>query len=67
MQVIYLLLNVYFNSNIKFKLYSNYIKIVYNYLIFIHSIYLYMIYINNTQTTYDIIKNKIRIYFDWIL
>ena len=31
MQVIYLLLNLCFNSNIKFKfkLYSNYIKIVY--------------------------------------
>ena len=29
MHAIYLLLNLCFNSNIKFKLYSNYIKIVY--------------------------------------
>ena len=29
MQEIYLLLNLSFNNNIKFKLYSNYIKIVY--------------------------------------
>ena len=70
MHAIFFLLNLCFNSNIKFKfkLYSNYIKIyIYYYLIFIHGIYVYMIYINNTQTTYDIIKNKIRIYFDWIL
>ena len=29
MHAIYFLLNLYFNINIKFKLYSNYIKIVY--------------------------------------
>ena len=50
MHAIYLLLNLCFNSNIKFKfkLYSNYIKIVY-----IINIYL-LIYINDTQTPYGI-------------
>ena len=53
MHAIYLLLNLCFNSNIKFKfkfkLYSNKNSVNY-YLIFIHGIYLYMIYIYQCYT-----------------
>ena len=59
MHVIHFVLNICCNSNIKFKLYSNYIKIVYIIIVLI-SMYIINwnheseIYINDTQTTYYI-------------
>ena len=60
MHAIYLLLNLYFNSNIKLNL--NFIVIILKYCILLFNIYtcytfIYDIYkyINDTQTTYDII------------
>ena len=63
MHVIYFVLNLCFNCNIKskFKLYSNYIKIVYIIILYLF-INQYVInwnheseiYIYDTQTTYDI-------------
>ena len=48
MHAIYLLLNLYFNSNIKFKfkLYSNYIKIV----------YFIILYLDINQYVYNIME-----------
>ena len=64
MHVIYFVLNLCLNSNIKFKfkLYSNYIKIVYIIILYFVLINMHIInwnheseiYINDIQTTYDI-------------
>ena len=44
MHAIYLLLNLCFNNNIKFKfkLYSNYIKIMYIIIYYLYMVYIYI-------------------------